>query len=85
MRTAAILFVVIPSIAAFAPRQVTLVARQQQQQIRFASSATPSSTFRLSTNNDLDEEVERMVQQEVAKSNRMSNLRNEKGIDYAPW
>lgn len=26
-----------------------------------------------------------MVQEDIAKTNRMSNLRNEKGVDYAPW
>jgi hypothetical protein len=81
MRTAAILCVTIPSIAAFAP-QVSIVARQQQ---RFVAAWTTSSTLLQSSSNDIDEEVERMVQEEVAKSNRMSNLRNEKGIDYAPW
>jgi len=33
----------------------------------------------------VDEEVETLVQQEMAKTKRMSNLRNEKGVDYAPW
>jgi hypothetical protein len=33
----------------------------------------------------LEEEVEALVQAEVSKSRRMSNLRNEKGVEYAPW
>lgn len=32
-----------------------------------------------------EEEIERMVQEELGKKKRMSNLRNEKGVDYAPW
>ena len=34
---------------------------------------------------DLEEEVERMVQADIEKTNKMSNLRNEKGVEYAPW
>ena len=33
----------------------------------------------------LDEEVEEMVQKELKKTKRMSNLRNAKGVEYAPW
>jgi rubrerythrin len=33
----------------------------------------------------IDDEVEAMVQEEVAKTKKISNLRNEKGVDYAPW
>lgn len=33
----------------------------------------------------LDEEVEQLVQDEISKTKRMSNLRNEKGVEYAPW
>jgi hypothetical protein len=83
MRTAAIFCVTIPSIAAFAPH-FSIVAQHQQRRF-VANKATTSSTLLRSSSNDIDEEVERMVQEEVAKSNRMSNLRNEKGIDYAPW
>jgi hypothetical protein len=31
------------------------------------------------------EEIERLVQEEMKKTKRMSNLRNAKGVDYAPW
>jgi hypothetical protein len=95
MRAVVILCVVVfPSVAAFAP-QVSIVQQQQQRggaassfsiSSSFTTTSASTSTTRLSSSsNDLDEEVERMVQQEVAKSNRMSNLRNEKGVDYAPW
>lgn len=33
----------------------------------------------------LDDEIESLVQEELQKSKRMSNLRNAKGVDYAPW
>lgn len=32
-----------------------------------------------------EQEVEAMVQQELKKSKTISNLRNDKGVDYAPW
>lgn len=31
------------------------------------------------------EEIERMVQAEMRKTKKISNLRNAKGVDYAPW
>jgi hypothetical protein len=31
------------------------------------------------------EEIERMVQEEMKKTRKISNLRNAKGVDYAPW
>lgn len=31
------------------------------------------------------EEIERMVQEEMKKTRKISNLRNSKGVDYAPW
>jgi len=33
----------------------------------------------------LDEEVDALVQEEIKKTRKISNLRNEKGVDYAPW
>merc|ERR1719343_1038533 len=33
----------------------------------------------------MDETVEEMVEEEMKKTKRMSNLRKEKGVDYAPW
>merc|ERR1712087_674479 len=32
-----------------------------------------------------EEEVQMLVDQEIKKAKRMSNLRNSKGVDYAPW
>lgn len=33
----------------------------------------------------MEEEIEMLVQKELGKTKRMSNLRNEKGVEYAPW
>lgn len=33
----------------------------------------------------MEEEVEILVQKELSKTKKMSNLRNEKGVEYAPW
>mmetsp|Transcript_45726 Transcript_45726/g.95965 ORF Transcript_45726/g.95965 Transcript_45726/m.95965 type:complete len:314 (+) Transcript_45726:125-1066(+) len=33
----------------------------------------------------MEDEVEMLVQKELNKTKRMSNLRNEKGVEYAPW
>lgn len=53
----------------------------------FASEPEPKqSAPPTSKNVDVeDEEFERLVEAEIAKTRKMSNLRNEKGVDYAPW
>ncbi|KAL3774822.1 hypothetical protein ACHAW5_007074 [Stephanodiscus triporus] len=33
----------------------------------------------------MEEEIELLVQRELSKTKRMSNLRNERGVEYAPW
>jgi hypothetical protein len=33
----------------------------------------------------MEEEIERLVQKELAKTMRMSKMSNEKGMEYAPW
>lgn len=33
----------------------------------------------------MEEEVELLVQKELSKTKRMSNLRNENGVEFAPW
>jgi len=33
----------------------------------------------------MEEEVEALVQKELGKNKRMSNLRNENGVEFAPW
>lgn len=33
----------------------------------------------------LEEEVERLVEEEINKTKKISNLRNQNGVEYAPW
>lgn len=40
---------------------------------------------KLEEEKSLDEEVEELTQQEIAKTIKVSNLRNANGVDYAPW
>merc|ERR1712008_163037 len=54
----------------------------------FASESEPTETTDESSSSsveDNDDEFESLVQAEINKSKRMSNLRNAKGVDYAPW
>ena len=51
---------------------------EQKQQEEAPSSSSSSSLSR-------EDEIELMVQQELKKKKRISNLRNSKGVDYAPW
>lgn len=60
--------------AAFAPRPQVSVSP-------FVKTQSTTVCFEKS----LEEEIEEMVQQEMNKTRRMSNLRNERGIEYAPW
>lgn len=66
---------------AFTPhRQTPFLPHQQQQSRRILvlqAQAMDDMT--------LEEEVEQLVQQEINKVKRASNLRNEKGVEYAPW
>jgi hypothetical protein len=63
--------------SAFAPqpRAITpVIGMSQQRTVLF-----------MAEEKSLEEEVEEMVSEEVNKSKRMSNMRNEKGVEYAPW
>jgi len=53
----------------------------------FASEPEPSETEESpsKSNVDADAEFEILVEEELKKNKRMSNLRNAKGVDYAPW
>ncbi|GAX21043.1 hypothetical protein FisN_1Lh285 [Fistulifera solaris] len=50
-----------------------------------SSVATKPQSTTVCFEKTLEEEIEEMVQQELKKTKRMSNLRNERGIEYAPW
>lgn len=60
-----------------------VVSLQDSKTPFFGSKKQPKST----EENDefVDEEIERLVQEELKKTRKISNLRNEKGVDYAPW
>jgi len=47
-------------------------------------SAAPKSDADLNSMT-MEEEIEMLVQQELGKTKRMSNLRNENGVEFAPW
>jgi hypothetical protein len=69
------LLLLIASVSAFAPRKAVFVQQQ---------SRSPSTFLTRVSEKSLDEEVEEMVQAEIGKTKKMSNLRNEKGVEYAP-
>lgn len=82
------------------PTTRAFVVPLSQRSLVISSSSTvhaPLSFFPLynqvttstSSNNDEDAaaaaEIEAQVQAELEKTKRISNLRNEKGVEYAPW
>ena len=52
---------------------------------RQTSSATVNKDTTTATAPSLEDEVEGMVQEEIAKVKKASNLRNANGVEYAPW
>eukprot|EP01082_Thalassiosira_pseudonana_P003277 g3192.t1 g3192 contig12:1601224-1602210(+) len=60
---------------------------QEQEKTESATAAEATAEVDEATLNTLteEEEVELLVQKEISKNKRMSNLRNENGVDYAPW
>jgi hypothetical protein len=67
------------SASAFAPQPRAVVA------FTMPSTIPRTALFMASEDQTLEEEVEEMVQAEVNKSKRMSNMRNANGVEYAPW
>ena len=52
------------------------------------ASPAPAATATATVDYDsmtMEEEVEELVREELGKTSKMSNLRNENGVDYAPW
>mmetsp|Transcript_4363 Transcript_4363/g.6664 ORF Transcript_4363/g.6664 Transcript_4363/m.6664 type:complete len:275 (+) Transcript_4363:64-888(+) len=49
----------------------------------FASK--PAAAAPQEVEQSLEEEIEDLVQEEVTKTQKVSNLRNANGVDYAPW
>jgi hypothetical protein len=66
------------NVSAFAP-QPRVGAMQP------ATAVPQTSALFMSDDQSLEDEVEALVEEEVQKNKRMSNLRNEKGVEYAPW
>ena len=59
-----------------------------QEDTKSSSSSSPSNDDDGGDNLDsmtMEEEIELLVQRELSKTKRMSNLRNERGVEYAPW
>ena len=50
-----------------------------------ATTVPQTSSLFMSDDQSFEDEVEALVEEEVQQNKRMSNLRNEKGVDYAPW
>ena len=53
-----------------------------------AAPASPAASATATVDYDsmtMEEEVEELVREELGKTSKMSNLRNENGVDYAPW
>lgn len=64
------------SVAAFAPTTTYVSAR--------IVPPTKPAVF-MAEQESLEEEVDRLVSEEVTKTKVMSNLRNANGVEYAPW
>jgi hypothetical protein len=71
------LFFLSTSTSAFAPMAFVMPSKTHP--------AASGRLFAAKEDMSLEEEVEQMVQEEINKTKRMSNLRNEKGVEYAPW
>lgn len=83
----------LPVVSGFMPLTRISPPLPSRVEIRNSHPATSSglspliilSAVSQDENMSLEEEVEREVQAEIQKTKRMSNLRNEKGVEYAPW
>jgi len=83
--------IVLSTPSAFGVRQLkTCNNERNNQSCRLNAENKPFFASEEKTEEQLDEmtaeeEVELLVEQEIKKTKRMSNLRNAKGVDYAPW
>jgi len=88
----------IGSASAFAPLKTSsnlaLSSRQENNVARFmnndntpffAATDTEGDAEAELDNMTVDEEVDMLVQEEIKKTRKISNLRNQNGVDYAPW
>jgi hypothetical protein len=65
--------------------QALSLSRGTQSHLSHAPTTQFVPLFATGNEVSLEEEVEEMVQAEIQKTKKMSNLRNEKGVEYAPW
>lgn len=72
-----------PFTTAFAPHASILPTSTQKNPVSSATTTLRIPTVRYEKS--LDEEVEEMVRKELGKKQRYSNLRSERGVEYAPW
>jgi len=86
----------ITAATAFAPPRPSIGAQQQNVilsdgKVPFFGSAKPKAEAAPATadnpltDDEKADEIENMVREEMKKKKKISNLRNSKGVDYAPW
>jgi hypothetical protein len=101
LSTAAVLLAGASSTSAFAPSASRAAATCRSnalhmnvpffaQETKKEEPPAPAAAAAVAEEKSLDsmtmeEEVELLVQKELSKTKRMSNLRNEKGVEFAPW
>mmetsp|Transcript_29028 Transcript_29028/g.41049 ORF Transcript_29028/g.41049 Transcript_29028/m.41049 type:complete len:278 (-) Transcript_29028:146-979(-) len=91
--------VIIGAVSAFSPASPKAFVKSNNNNVArfmaedpvpfFASQETTSKQEEaapvITDEMSFEDEVEALVQEEVKKTKRASNLRNENGVDYAPW
>jgi len=74
------------NVAALSMSKVPFFAQDSEESPAEAPAAPAAAASEEDFDNmTLEEEVETLVKEEVAKTAKISNLRNDKGVDYAPW
>lgn len=78
----------VSGVNAFAPKSFASTQSNValfDNKVPFFGSSAASSQPAQEEEESEQEEIERMVQEEMRKTKKISNLRNSKGVDYAPW
>eukprot|EP00979_Chaetoceros_neogracilis_P002343 scaffold409_cov295-Chaetoceros_neogracile.AAC.13 len=73
--------IVSPSRASSSPSQINMA----DDNVPFFASKPEEPTESDEEDSSLEDEVEQLTKDEVAKTIKVSNLRNANGVDYAPW
>mmetsp|Transcript_28580 Transcript_28580/g.42095 ORF Transcript_28580/g.42095 Transcript_28580/m.42095 type:complete len:266 (-) Transcript_28580:123-920(-) len=82
---ASVVFVLVGGASAFGPQAFVVKTGSSHATRTFMAEESTTPFFASTEEMSLEEEVEQLVQEEVQKTKRASNLRNENGVDYAPW